>query len=400
MVNSTRKPSRIFAHLRFHGLEAAVEEREHDQPVILLDETGHLVASASPEALRGGVHVGLSRWEAEHVCPQLIIVTPDPDKYDYFWRRALDTCGDYSPTVRADKDRSIALDLTGTERLFGPAESIARELCNRLRAEIGVTISAGLGPNPTVARLASQLAKPDRILSVSSDEAPDFVGRLPVSLLPEVSPDRAERLADMGIRRAKDLALLPVEAVERAFGEWGRRLWETAQAKDPDERSGSASALRPARSRETLSAQTEIRPATDARDRIQAALRAAADELARKLRQSGQVAQQFTISIVFSDLRKVGARRTLGVTTRSPEVIFQATHFLFEKMKLGNRPVRRVRITATRLASGPHGGQLGLPLTDSDQRRTRLADHVDRVKDRFGETALTRASASSLAPHS
>jgi len=396
MANSTKKRSRVFAHLRLHGFEAAIEEREHDGPVVLLDETGHLVVSASPEALRRGVHAGLSRWEAERACPHLITVAPDPAKYEYFWRRVVDICGDYSPTIRTGTDRSITLDLTGTERLFGPAENISQELRQRLRAEIGVAISVGLGPNALVARLASRLAKPDRMLAVSADEAPDFVGRLPVSLLPGVSPERVERLADMGIRRAKDLAALPVETVERAFGEWGRRLWEIAQGKDPDERSGSASTFRPARSRQTLSAQAEIRPATDAHDRIQTALRVAADELSRKLRQSGQVAQQFTIAIVFSDLRKVSARRTLGVTTRSPEVIFQAAHFLFEKMKLGNRLVRRVRITAARLAPGPHGGQLGLPLSDGDQRHARLADHIDRVKDRFGEAALTRASASSV----
>ena len=145
-----------------------------------------------------------------------------------------------------------------------------------------------------------------------------------------------------------------------------------------------------------LSAQVEVRPATEERARIRAALRVAADELSRKLRQHGLVAQQVRIAVVFSDMRKVEARRTLGRATRSSEVMFQAAGVLLDRMKLGARLVRRVRIIADRLTPGPHGGQLGLPLVEQEQRRERLAERVDQVKDRYGTQALRRGSALAL----
>ena len=145
-----------------------------------------------------------------------------------------------------------------------------------------------------------------------------------------------------------------------------------------------------------LSAQVEVRPATEERARIRAALRVAADELSRKLREHGLVAQQVRIAVVFSDMRKVEARRTLGRATRSSEVLFQAAGILLDRLKLGSRLVRRVRIIADRLSPGPHGGQLGLPLVEQEQRRERLADRVDQVKDRYGDHALRRGSALAL----
>jgi len=234
---------------------------------------------------------------------------------------------------------------------------------------------------------------------VEGNRAARFVARLPISALPGVDGDWEKRLKDMGIRRAKDLAALPVEAVERAFGERGRWLWEIARGEDPEARRDASPAygrLPMTQKEEGLSAQVEVRPATDERARIRAALRVAADELSRNLRQHGLVSQQVRIAVVFSDMRKVGARRTLGRATRSSEVMFQAAGILLDRMKLGTRLVRRVRIIADRLSPGPHGGQLGLPLAEQEQRRERLAERVDQVKDRYGDHALRRGSTLAL----
>jgi DNA polymerase-4 len=204
----------------------------------------------------------------------------------------------------------------------------------------------------------------------------------------------AQRLSDLGIRRAKELAALQVEAVERAFGEWGRKLWEMARGVAPE--TGFPQWQEQAPAEQAMSAQAEVRPATDDRARIRAGLRAAADEVARRLRQQGQVARQVEIAIVFNDMRKIGARRTLSQATRSSEVIFRAAGALFERMKLGGRLVRRVRIVASRLALGPHGGQLGLPIQEREERRERLAERVNQLKDRFGDGAVERGSAFEL----
>jgi DNA polymerase-4 len=410
---------RVYAHVRVHALAASIEARERGgRPVVIYDEGGQQVVSASPEAQRRGVRPGMTRWEAERLCPvypepsrrEVIAVAPDPEKCTYFWQRVLEICGDYTPTPeirdsRLDStldfristlDSCFSLDLTGAELLFGPAKEIGLEIRNRLRAEVGVVASVGIGPNPVVAQLACESAKPGVVVEVAPEEAAGFVGRLPIGALPGVDDEWAQRLSDMGLRQAKDFAALPVEAVARAFGERGRRVWEIARGEEARSRRGEKSRSEERRTEQAMSAQAEVRPATEERVRVRAALRAAADDVSRMLRQQGQVARQVEVVIVFNDMRAVGARRTLGQATRSGEVIFRAAGALFERIQLVGRLVRRVRIVVSRLAAGPRGGQMGLPMLEQEQRRERLAERMNQVKDRFGDGAVRRGSAFEL----
>ncbi len=391
---------KVFAQVRVHGLGATVEAREHGgagRPTVLCDETGQRVVSVSPAAQRYGVQPGASLWEAQRRCPELLVAEAEAEKHQYFWERVVEICGDYTPHVRqvagvGVSPPAIQLDLTGTERLFGPAKNIAQEIRNRLRVEVGVTGSVGIGPNRMVARLACESARPGEVIEVKPEEAAEFVGRLPISALPEVDEDWARRLSEMGIRRAKDLAALPAEAVRRALGEWGRRLREIAQGGDPWGEAGMGAALDQYWEKGVFSVQFDLRPPTEEREKIRAALRAVTEEAGRKLRQRGQAAQQVKLTLVFRDMRKVGARRTLRRPAQSAESLFQATGALFERMKLNGRLVRRVRVTVAHLAMGPDGGQMGLPLLEQEARRERLAERVDQVKDRFGEGAVARGS--------
>jgi DNA polymerase-4 len=406
MSKQEAKKSRILAHLEVHGLAASVEAREHGgsrQPVVLVDEAGQRVVSASPAAQQCGIVPGVSLWEAQRRCPEVVVAEADSAKYAHFWQQILDVCGDYTPEVREVRETAagtsaLQLDLTGTERLFGPAKSIAQEIRNRLRVEVGVAASVGIGPNRMVARLACESARPGEVVEVKPEEVVEFVGRLPVSALPGIDEDWAARLREMGIRHAKDLAALPGEAVRRALGEWGRRVWEIARGGDPEENAETGDA--PARywEKDVFSVQFDLRPPTEERERTRTALRAVTEEVGRRLRQRGQAARQVKLTLVFRDMRKVAARRTLKQPTGSAEVLFQAVGALLDRMKLKGRLVRRVRVTVAHLAVGPNGGQMGLPLLEQEERRERLAEMVDQVKDRFGEASVRRASLHNASP--
>jgi len=410
MAERSRKPRRVFAHIRVHGLSAAVEARERTPvlsaagartAVILCDESGQRVLSASPGAMRRGVRPGQSLWEAQRCCPGVTVAHADRKKYQYHWQRVIEICGDYSPTVLrgygGESPHDLSLDLTGTERLFGPARNVAREIRNRLRVDVGVVASIGLGPNRMVALLAADTARPGDTREVFADEAAEFVGKLPIFALPGADPDRIARLGQLGIKRAKELAKLPPDAVERALGDWGRRLWEVARGDDPDaarkvKPSPTPALYLPEQSDDVVSGEADLHPPTEARERIHAGLRVAADEVAGALRRQGQVGRQIALELVFRDLRVVGARRTLRQPTRSGEVVFHAAKDLLDKIKLNGRLARRVRIRVARLAVGPRGGQLALPLLEREARRELLAEVVERVRDRFGQTAVQRAN--------
>ena len=400
MSERNGESNRVFAYVRVRGLEASVEERERGgsgRCVVLCDQSGQRVASVSPSAGQRGVRPGVSLWEAQRRCPELLVVEPNPEKYEHFWRQIVDICGDYTPEVKVERRREVSLDLTGTDRLFGPAKSVAQEIRNRLRVEVGVEASVGLGPNRTVARLACDSAEPGEVVEAPSEETAEFVGEMPIVSLPGVDEQWAERLGEMGIRQAKDLAALPLASVERAMGEWGRTLWEIARGSDPEHRQAQDFEA-VSGSEESVSARVDLRPPAEERERLRAALRAAAEEVSRKLRGQGQMAQQVRVGLVFRDLRQTGARRTLRQPTRSSEIIFQAAWRLLDRAKLNGRPVRQVRVTTARLAAGPNGGQIGLPLPDLEReaRRERLSEQVDRAKDRFGEAAVARANVRDL----
>jgi DNA polymerase-4 len=438
MTEPAARTRRVFALVRLHGLSAAVEARSASPraaragairtPIVLCDESGQRVISASPDAMRRGVRPGQSLWEAQRRCPDVAVAEADSAKYQYHWQRAVEICGDYSPDVRYPDPLSlsprgerssarrpatetvsssatrhdISLDLTGTERLFGPARNVAQEIRNRLRVEVGVLASIGLGPNRMVALLAADSAQPGDITEVFADEAVEFVGDLPVFALPGVDPDRISRLGQLGIRHARDLAKLPPDAVERALGDWGRRLWDVANGNDPDAagdtRSLSARPALPAVGGpdDYVSGEADLHPPSDVRERIYAALRLAAEQASRALRHQGQVGRQVAIELVFRDFRVVGARRTLRQPTRSNEVVFYAARDLLDKIRRGDRLVRRLRVRVARLTTASDGGQLPLPLLEREARRERLAEMVERVRDRFGKTALQRASAAEL----
>jgi len=394
-VNAQREErNRVFAHIIVPGLSAAVEAREHGgngREVALCDPTGQRVVSASPAARRRGVRAGASRWEAMQRCPDLRVARPDPGKYEYFWQRVVEVCGDYSPHLLPYPDRrELTLDLTGTERLFGSARSVAQEIRNRLRGELGLEAAIGIGPNALVARLAARQARPSEVIEVAPKAAPGFVGRLPVAALPEVEAEWARWLEEMGIRLARDLAALPPESVVRAFGERGRRVWASAQGHDPEEKSAGPAAVGGVE--ESVAAQVELRPPTGERLQVRAALRLAAEEVGRQLRQRGEAARQVRVEIVFRDLRRLELRRTLPRPTRSGEGLCQVARALYDHVKLSGRIIRRVRIRAARLVLDEHGGQLPLPLLEEEARRERLAETVERIRTRFGESALRRAN--------
>lgn len=398
---------RVYAHLRLHGLEASVEAREHapagaSRPAVVCDEAGQQVVSVSPAARQRGVRDGLSRWEAQRRCPELLVAEPDPEKYRYCWQRVLDICGDYSPEVRPlrpltqqEPTRDLVLDLTGTERLLGPAKAVGQELRNRLQAEVAVVATVGLGPTRLVARLACEMARPGEVVEIAAEETAEFLGRAPLAALPGVSAEFALQLAALGLQRGRDLAALPPDAVARALGEQGRRLQKIVRGEAGEEEP-TMIGERAGEEEPGVAAQAELRPPTGEKERILAAFRRAAEEVARILREQGQVGSRIRIDLVFRDLRTVGARRTLRQATRSEEVIFHTAQDLFARARLGDRLVRRVRIRIGRLVVGPQGGQLALPLLPQEARRERLSEMVSRVRDRFGERAVTRGAVLAL----
>lgn len=277
------------------------------------------------------------------------------------WERVMEVCGDYTARLLPSSGgRGITLDLTDASRLLGSAKSLAQEVRNRLRGELGVEVAIGLGPSALVARLAARKARPGAMVEVTPRETGAFLARQPIAALPGVETEWARWLGEMGIKQLGDLAALSEESAERALGARGKRMWELLQGREPE---GTAAPVESAEE-PVVSAQVGLRPATGERIRVRAALRLAAEQVAQQLQQRGETAAQVRVEVVFQDLRRVVLRRTLPRATQSRVLLFQVARALYDHAKLGRRLVRRVRVHAARLSLDERGRQLMLPLAE------------------------------------
>ena len=244
---------RCVLHLDMDAYFAAVEQRDHPLyrgvPLVVCHTssdfcTHGVVATASYEARVFGIKAGMSVWEARSRCPGVSMVHADIPKYLYNTRRIVRLCEKYSPRSEVFSIDEVFLDLT---RRVGPggweeALSLAGEVKRRIREELGLTCSVGLGPNKLVAKMASEFEKPDGLTLVRPEQLPGILAPLPVNKLVGVGPRMLRNMRALGIERVGDLARAPVQVLQKRFGVMGRILHLAAQGIDHSPVGGRARA--------------------------------------------------------------------------------------------------------------------------------------------------------------
>jgi len=220
---------------------AAVEQHDtpslRGKPVVVGGdaEKRGVVSAASYEARAYGVHSAMPTSQAKRLCPQGIFLPVRMGRYQEVSEQIFQILRVYTPLVEPLSLDESFLDVTASERLFGPAVKIAREIKQRIHESTGLTASAGIAPNKFLAKIASDLRKPDGLVEIKPEEVQDFLRDLPISRLWGVGKTTEEVLRGMGILRVGQLATYPMEAIERKLGKFGREL--VALARGEDERS-------------------------------------------------------------------------------------------------------------------------------------------------------------------
>jgi len=231
---------RQILHADMDAFYAAVEQRDdpalRGRPVVVGGSSARgVVAAASYEARAFGVHSAMPSAQARKLCPQAIFVRGDPGKYARESRRIFEIFGRFTPLVEGLSLDEAFLDLTGTERLLGPPLEVARALRAAVRAETGLAVSVGLAPVKLVAKIASDLAKPDGLLCVPPDGLRDFLEPLPAGRIWGVGPVAQRRLAARGLHTIGDLARAPDALLREALGGWGPIAARLARGEDARE---------------------------------------------------------------------------------------------------------------------------------------------------------------------
>lgn len=357
-----------------------------------------VVAAASYEARRFGVHSAMPTRRARSLCPGGVFLPSDHDYYRELSGRIMELFGRYTPLVEALSLDEAFLDTTGARRLFGAPAEIARLIRAELTAAEGLTCSVGVAPNKLLAKLASEQAKPQAapggvhpgrgVVVVEPSGALAFLHRLPVRSLPGVGPATLRRLRDLGARTVGEVAALPTGTLVDAFGTaHGRRLAELAAAHDP----------RPVvawRAPKSLSSEVTFPRDVSDRAALQAEVVRQADALAARLREAGCTAGTIVLKLRFGDFRTVTRSRTLARATAHAPYIARAARSLLEGLEVA-AGVRLLGLGAGALTVG--GGE---QLTLDEAARgpaAALDEALDELRARFGSGVIAPAGARSPA---
>jgi DNA polymerase IV len=366
---------------------ASVEQRDRPElrgrPVIVgADPKGRgVVSAASYEARVFGVRSAMPISRAARLCPAGVFVPVDMDKYVAVSRRIMAILDDFSPLVEPVSVDEAFIDLTGTTSLFGPASQTVERIKQRIVAETQLTASAGLAPNKFVAKVASELRKPDGLVVVEGGREPEFLAPLAIERLWGVGKATAKELGALGIATIGQLQRVPRATLVARLGDHGAALHELAFGRDDRP-------VEPWAPPKSIGAERTFERDTTDRARLDATLRSQAERVGRELRAERLAAGRVTLKLRFADFRTLTRSHTSDPTQDGLE-LYRRVATLLSRETL-TQPVRLIGVSASALTA-EQMGQLDL-LDPNAVRRERLARAVDRITGRFGLDAIRPAA--------
>ena len=372
---------RTIVHVDMDAFYASVEMLDRPElrgrPVLVgSNRPRGVVAAASYEARRHGCRSAQPMAVALRHCPDAVVVPPRMERYHELSERVFGILESYSPIVEPLSIDEAFLDLTGTERLLGPAAEVGRSIKERVRGETGLTASVGVAPNKFLAKIASDLEKPDGLVIVAPGDVDRVLLPLAVERLWGVGPKTAARLHELGYHRVADLRALAEETLRERFGEAGEHFFRLCRGID-------GRAVVPVGEAKSLGSENTFEEDVEDPDEVRAVLFAHVETVARRLRRHELRARGVSLKIRYGKFETITRAATLAEGTQVTKTLRQCAAALFDRWAAGGfRPVRLIGMTATHHEGGPGQGKL-FPDTE-EERQKRLDGALDEIQSRFG----------------
>jgi DNA polymerase IV len=374
----------------FVSVEELYDPSLKGKPVVVggrPDERG-VVSAASYAARKFGVHSALPLRTAYKLCPQAIFLDGHPERYRECSQKAFDVFRAFSPVVEMASIDEAYLDMTGTGRLHGPPLRAAHLLHERMKAETGLNCSIGISASRMVAKISSDQAKPNGILWVIPGQEAAFLAPLEVRRVPGVGKVAEKNLHSLGIRKVGDLARLDEAFLAERFGKWGLALAGKSRGMDAggwfDAEIGAEEGPKSISHEHTFSVDTA------ALGQIESTLAHLAELVGRRLREHGLRARTLQLKLRYSDFTTITRAHSLPAGTQLDTEIFSEIRALFHaNWKAG----ARVRLLGVHASSWTEtAGQMTLEGEDRREKWTGALAAADRLRDRFGESAVSLAA--------
>ena len=378
--------TRTILHVDLDAFFAAVEQRDRPElrgkPVIVggggPNQRG-VVSAASYEARTFGVHSAMPLRTAGRLCPQGVFLPVDGRRYQQASRDVMAILRRFTPQVQPISIDEAFLDVTASRALFGDGPEIAQRIKDAVQQEVRLTASVGVAATKLVAKIASDLRKPDGLVVVPSGEEASFLAPLPISRLWGVGEKTAAALLDFGVRTIGDLAGLDPAVLERRFGKHGAALVGRAHGIDAD----PVATGEPAKS---IGHEHTFDVDTADREVIERTLLGMADGVAWRLRAAGIKAVTITLKLRDSNFTTFTRQVSLEVPADLTEPIYEAALTLLRRELRGQR-IRLVGVTASNFRNRDQLALFG----GEDPKRHQAAEALDRIRRKYGDRAVTRA---------
>ena len=376
--------NRFIIHVDMDAFYAAIEQRDRPElrgrPVIVggKPRARGVVAAASYEAREFGIRSAMPSARAVRLCPRAVFLPVDMRKYAQVSQQMMAILRRHSERIEQVSIDEAFLEVTDRVRDFAQAEQLARRIKQEIRRELRLTASVGVGPNKFLAKLGSELRKPDGLVVIRPAEAEGFLDLLPVGKLWGVGPKTEKRLAEAGLKTIGQVARAPIEQLRRLLGAWADVVHELARGDDD----------RPVETeRETKSVSSETTFADDLYELkdLRRSLSELSEEVASRLRDEELRARTIAIKVRFGDFRTITRQTRLGEATDRAEVIRKTVYGLLDAVEGREQGIRLLGVRGSVLESGPR--QLSL-FDPQVQRRGELQRSISYLRQRYGRDAV------------
>ncbi len=391
-------------HLDMDAFYAAIEQRDFPElrgkPLIVggNSERG-VVATASYEARPYGVRSAMPMAQALKLCPHAIVVPPRREQYLAVSRQIFTILRVFTPLVEPLSLDEAFLDVTASEQLFGSAREIAQQIKTRIRAETQLTASAGVAPNKFVAKIASDMQKPDGLVEVQAEEILSFIHPLPVTRIWGVGRVTAQTLYGMGVQTIGDLARFGRETLVARFGAHGDHLFNLSHGRDDRE-------VDPNQEVKSIGEEETFAKDLTYDEEVHAALLRYAQTVAQRLRSRRLMGRTITVKIKLAERLGEGRFRgytrshTLPAPTSDAQEIYRTAVMLYRAVPRRGIDVRLAGIYASGLEAEGKNEQLDLFTLAPQQhdKRRRLGQLLDQLTARYGEEVVRLGETRTTSP--
>jgi DNA polymerase-4 len=383
----------MILHIDMDAFYASVEQLDNPWlkgKCVIVGGTSNrgVVSASSYEARKFGVRSAMPIFQARQKCPEGVFIPPRMERYKEVSKKIMAILREFSPQVEVVSIDEAYIDISGGQRLHGDPEMVAMDIKNKIKEKLGLTCSVGVAPGKFLAKVASDMDKPDGLTIIGPQQVNQFIETLAVQKVPGVGKKTFLQLESMGIKTLGDVKKFPEKMLLDRLGKFGQRLIELASGRDH-------STVTPWSPHKSISSERTLGEDTDDKKLLYKYLLKQSEEIARQLRKSNVKAKTITLKLKHADFKQFTRSKTIDTPTQSSETIYRYAVRLLDDYRLTQK-IRLIGVGTSGFKSTDRPVQLNLfdRVKESDQTWEKVDRTVETITKKFGRDAIKRGTLS------